>query len=152
MIETLNVINKLIKDNAVYMLPKLTEEIFSRFNFSNFSGLKFDDKYSIILPVNVVATQTVATVESLSGGQRIALALALRFAISKMLNNRLEFLILDEPTIHMDRYRKRELVDLIGDLKDKNFVRQLIVVTHDEEIEERADTIYKVDAGQVELV
>lgn len=151
-IETLTAINKHIKDNAIYMLPKLTEEIFSRFNFPNFSGLKFDDKYSIVLPVNVVGTQTVATVDSLSGGQRIALALALRFAISKMLNNRLEFLILDEPTIHMDKYRKRELVDLIGDLKEKNFVRQLIVVTHDEEIEERADTIYKVDAGQVELV
>lgn len=148
-IDVLNNINKLIRDNAVYMLPKLTEEIFSRFNFSNFSGLKFDDNYSIVLPVS---NSLAATVESLSGGQKIALALALRFAISKMLNNRLEFLILDEPTIHMDRYRKRELVDLIGDIKEKGFVKQLIVVTHDDEIEERSDTIYKVSNGTIQLV
>lgn len=151
-IQTLSHIGKLVKDNALYMLPKITEEIFSRFNFVGFSGLKFDEKYSIELPVNYPGVNVNATVDSLSGGQRIALALALRFAISYLLNTKLDFLILDEPTIHMDRHRRRELVEIIGDLKEKRFVKQLIVVTHDEEIEERADTIYKVSAGQVELV
>lgn len=151
-IEVLSAINKAIKDNALYTLPKITEEIFSRFNFSNFSGLRFNEDYSIILPVNVVGSQSLAQIDALSGGQRVSLALALRFAIAKMINNRLEFLILDEPTIHMDKARRRELVDLIGDIKDKNFVKQLIVVTHDEELEDRADTIYRVEAGDVFLV
>ncbi|MCX7738587.1 MAG: AAA family ATPase [Hydrogenothermaceae bacterium] len=151
-IETISRVNRAIKDNALYTLPKITEEIFSRFNFSHFYGLKFNEDYSIVLSVNVVGGETNAQIDALSGGQRISLALALRFAISKMLNNRIDFLILDEPTIHMDKHRKRELVDLVGDIKEKNFVKQLIVITHDEEIEERADTIYKVDSGEVELI
>lgn len=151
-IETISRVNRAIKDNALYTLPRITEEIFSRFNFSHFSGLKFNEDYSIVLSVNMVGGETNAQIDALSGGQRISLALALRFAISKMLNNRIDFLILDEPTIHMDKHRKRELVDLIGDIKEKNFVKQLIVITHDEEIEERADTIYKVDFGEVELI
>lgn len=151
-IQTFQVINKLIKDNALYHLPKITQDIFSRFNFSNFSGLKFDEDYSILLTVSEAGTKEYTSIDSLSGGQKIALALSLRFAISKMLNFRSDFLILDEPGIYMDKYRRRELIDIIGDLKEKNFVKQLIIVTHDEETEDRADTIYKVDMGVVQQI
>ncbi|MEJ5173059.1 MAG: hypothetical protein WHT47_05040, partial [Hydrogenothermaceae bacterium] len=151
-INALTKVNKLIKDNALYSLPKITEDIFSRFGFSHFSGLKFADDYSILLSINEVGISEPTEVDALSGGQRIALALALRFAISKLLNYKSDFLILDEPGIFMDKYRRRELIDILGDLKEQNFVKQLIIVTHDEEVEDRADTIYKVDMGEVKQV
>jgi exonuclease SbcC len=143
-------LQKLLKDNALYNLPKITEEIFSKFGFNQFINLKFTDKYEIVLTPNAISSSEISVkVDSLSGGQRIALSLALRLAIAKMLNEKADFLILDEPTIHLDDSRKRELIDLLGDLKERNFIKQLIIVTHDEEIEERSDTIYKVSYGSV---
>ncbi len=143
-------LQKLLKDNALYNLPKITEEIFSKFGFNQFINLKFTDKYEIVLTPNAISSSEISVkVDSLSGGQRIALSLALRLAIAKMLNEKADFLILDEPTIHLDDSRKRELIDLLGDLKERNFIKQLIIVTHDEEIEERSDTIYKVSYGTV---
>ncbi|WP_297889635.1 AAA family ATPase [Sulfurihydrogenibium sp.] len=143
-------LQKLLKDNALYNLPKITEDIFSKFGFNQFINLKFTEKYEITLTANAVSSSDIAVkVDSLSGGQRIALSLALRLAIAKMLNEKADFLILDEPTIHLDESRKRELIDLLGDLKESNFIKQLIIVTHDDEIEERADIIYKVSYGSV---
>ncbi|MEZ0323890.1 MAG: SMC family ATPase [Hydrogenothermaceae bacterium] len=151
-INTLTKINKLIKDNALNNLPKITEDIFNRFGFTNFSTLKLDEDYSILLYVNEVGVSEPVEVDALSGGQRIALALALRFAISKLLNYKTDFLILDEPGIFMDEKRRGELIQILGDLKEQNFVKQLIIVTHDEEVEDRADTIYKVDMGTVHQI
>jgi len=85
-------------------------------------------------------------VGTLSGGMKQKLA----FACATLHNP--QILILDEPTIHLDQERKRELIDLLGDFKEKNFLKQLIIITHDEEVEDRADLIYKVNKGRVEVV
>ena len=143
-------LQKLLKDNALYNIPRITEDIFSKFGFNQFINLRFTDKYDIELTANALSSSDIkVSIDALSGGQRIALSIALRLAIAKILNEKTDFLILDEPTIHLDESRKKELVDLLGDLKESNFIRQLIVVTHDDEIKERADVIYKVSYGSV---
>ncbi|MFN4306258.1 AAA family ATPase [Sulfurihydrogenibium azorense] len=146
-------IQKLLKQNAMYNLPKITEEIFNRFGFNQFINLKFSEKYDIVLTANTVSSSNVeVNIDALSGGQRVALSIALRLAIAKLLNEKADFLILDEPTIFLDDERKKELVDLFGELKESNFIKQLIITTHDEELEGWANVIYKVKDGSVELI
>ncbi|MHA2611172.1 MAG: AAA family ATPase [bacterium JZ-2024 1] len=70
----------------------------------------------------------------LSGGEKICLALATRLAIANVKTGEpLESLILDEPTIFLDRERRSGLIDA---LKSAGEFLQLIVVSHDEEISE----------------
>jgi energy-coupling factor transport system ATP-binding protein len=67
----------------------------------------------------------------LSGGERQRLALAIALA-GRMEGDQLPGLVaLDEPTRGMDRARKSELVDLIGDLATRG--AGLLVATHDVE-------------------
>jgi exonuclease SbcC len=76
--------------------------------------------------------------DRLSGGERMALALAIRLAISDVLAARkLGFLILDEPTVHLDSENRGRLREAFSALARVN--RQVIVITHDEEVFEGAD-------------
>jgi exonuclease SbcC len=74
----------------------------------------------------------------LSGGERMALALAIRLAISDVLAaKKLGFLILDEPTVHLDSENRGRLQEAFSALTRVS--RQVIVITHDEEVFEGAD-------------
>ena len=69
---------------------------------------------------------------NLSGAAKDIFALALRHGLMRVAARRVEFLILDEPTRHMDISNVRRLKALFDDLGD----RQLIVVTVHEEFGE----------------
>ena len=45
--------------------------------------------------------------------------------------------------------RKNEYSTGINSLKNQNFLNQLIVITHDKELEDTADQIYFVENGKV---
>jgi exonuclease SbcC len=86
--------------------------------------------------------------DSLSGGERVAVALALRLAIASLVgSNKLDFIILDEPTVHLDEERRKSLVKIISEVfKDGcGPLSQIIIITHDSEIFEDAeiDTVYR---------
>jgi exonuclease SbcC len=53
-----------------------------------------------------------------------------------------ELLILDEPTIHLDQQRRQALTDLLLKLKVK--IPQMIIVTHDPELEIVGDRVVRV--------
>jgi len=145
-------IQKIIRENALYELPRITNLLFSIFGFP-FQQVKFSDNFDItLLAPTVEKSDRYIPVSSLSGGQRVALGLALRLAIGRFLSNRAEFLILDEPTVHLDQQRRSDLVNILINLKEKNLVKQLILVTHDTEIEDAADSIYHVENGIVQGV
>ncbi|MEM3787059.1 MAG: AAA family ATPase, partial [Nitrososphaeria archaeon] len=61
-----------------------------------------------------------------------------RFAMANLMGKgRIDFVILDEPTAHLDVERRRSLVELIGRLNSRlvnMFLKQIIIITHDEEI------------------
>lgn len=93
-------------------------------------------------------------IESLSGGEQVGVAIALRLAMAHLLGaSNLKFMILDEPTTHLDEERRRSLVSVFSQLSDitrgnsKNPL-QLIIITHDAEIFENSniDKIYKFSA------
>ncbi len=76
--------------------------------------------------------------ERLSGGEKVALALALRLAIGDVLGaQRLKFFVLDEPTVHLDSEKKERLREVLMRLSQK--MPQVIVITHDEEIFEGSE-------------
>lgn len=80
--------------------------------------------------------------DSLSGGEKVAVALALRLAIAQMVSlNKLDFIILDEPTIHLDEERRKSLVNIISDFFKEGLgpLSQIIIITHDAEIFEDSD-------------
>lgn len=83
-------------------------------------------------------------VGNLSGGERTALALAYRLALNKTVQRRAGIesglLILDEPT---DGFSKDQ-IGKIGDLLKELELKQVIIVSHERELEGAVDYIFRV--------
>jgi exonuclease SbcC len=92
--------------------------------------------------------------ESLSGGEQISVALALRLGMASLLGaSNLNLMILDEPTTHLDAEHKKSLVGVLSQLSNiANVGRpmQFIIITHDAEIFENSDIerIYKFESTE----
>ncbi len=78
----------------------------------------------------------------LSGGERIALGLAFRLALSLYLAGEIPLLIMDEPTPYLDDERRRRLVDIMECYLKK--IPQVIIVSHDEELKDAADKVVRI--------
>jgi len=80
----------------------------------------------------------------LSGGQQQ------RVAIARALINMPQVIFADEPTGNLDRANADEVLKLL--LETKNMIGQtLIMVTHDMSIAHRADRVYRMEDGKLEL-
>ena len=132
---------KVIRARARPLLERFTRESFERFNLE-YSDVKIDDDYNIA----VAGPQGIRSIDQISGGERVALAIALRLAIARLLAGKVEALILDEPTTHLDEERRKELVSIMNSFfrEGGRIIPQMIVITHHEELEEAADVIYNI--------
>jgi len=96
---------------------------------------------------------TVLDLESLSGGEQVSIALALRLGMSHLLGaSNLNFMILDEPTAHLDSERRKSLVNVLSqltNLKEDDSSMQFIIITHDAEIfdDSPVENIYKFESN-----
>jgi exonuclease SbcC len=82
-------------------------------------------------------------VENLSGGERTMLSIAMRLALAKVLTGKIpRFMILDEPTQNLDADMRGMIFDIIKRIAGG--MDQVIVVTHDEEVIDRADHLIRV--------
>ena len=83
--------------------------------------------------------------EALSGGERTSMALAYRFALNSVVKesvlSRPELVILDEPT---DGFSKEQVYKMRGLLEELGS-RQVILVSHERELESMADHIFRVE-------
>ena len=146
-LELLNNIRELYSKNGIQkdlrnysrpLIQKYTKDFFNEFNF-NYSDLILDDEYNVIL----LGPEGESNLNMVSGGEKIAIALALRLGITQSISkNDLETIMLDEPTIHLDSFRRHELINL---LKEITLLPQMIIVTHDNELENAADSLIKVE-------
>ncbi|HET8793429.1 MAG TPA: SMC family ATPase, partial [Nitrososphaeraceae archaeon] len=87
---------------------------------------------------------------SLSGGEKVAVSLAIRLGISFLMgSSKTDFIILDEPTANLDEERRKTFVKIISDVFNKGTspLNQLIIITHDEEIFENSEIeqVYKFE-------
>ncbi len=96
----------------------------------------------------------VLEIESLSGGEQVSVALALRLGMANLLGaSHLNLIILDEPTTHLDAERRKSLVAVLSQLSNITNVgapMQFIIITHDSEIFEDStvEHIYKFESTE----
>jgi len=96
-------------------------------------------------------------IDSLSGGEQVCVAIALRLGMAHLLgSSKLNFMILDEPTTHLDSERRKELVKVLSQISnlknsDSKIPLQLIIITHDSEIFENSvvENIYDFKSTSV---
>jgi exonuclease SbcC len=135
-------VQKMIRARARPLLERSTRDLFERFNLE-YSDIKIDDDYNI----SVIGANGEQDIDQISGGERVALAIALRLAIAQVLSGRVETIIMDEPTTHLDEERRKELVNILSSFfrEGGRIIPQMLIITHHREIEDVADVIYNVN-------
>lgn len=131
-------------------LSALLNEMFS-FMYANnaYSHIELDSEYNLTV---YRKDGTPLEPKLLSGGERAIFNLILRCAIYRLLSlgfggdraDGLPPMILDEPTVFLDRGHIRQLLQLIDMMRNIG-VGQIIVVSHDESLIDSADHIFQVE-------
>jgi exonuclease SbcC len=134
-------VQKMIRARARPLLERSTRDLFERFNLA-YSDIKIDDDYNIA----VIGPSGEQDIDQISGGERVALAIALRLAIAQVLSGRVETIIMDEPTTHLDEERRKELVNILSSFfrEGGRIIPQMLIITHHRETEDVADVIYTI--------
>ena len=106
------------------------------------------------ISVTCYSKNEVLELESLSGGEKVSVALALRLGMASLLGaSNLNLMILDEPTTHLDAERKKSLVGVLSQLSNvsnSETPMQFLIITHDAEIFEDStvEKIYKFESSE----
>ena len=77
-------------------------------------------------------------IQTLSGGQQQ------RVSIARVLTKKPKIIFADEPTGNLDRETAFEVMDILDEYCNKHNA-SLVMVTHDDEIAKKCDTIYKLE-------
>ena len=138
-------VQKYIRANARKSIEHYARRFLQFFNLA-YSDLRLDEDYNIY----VYGPFGEQSIDSLSGGEKTAIALCLRLGIAAALTgDRMECILMDEPTTHLDPERRRELIRLLTNFRsDRGLIPQAIIVTHDEEIEQAADQVYHIKISE----
>lgn len=144
-----------LREKNIKSLDSLINEIFY-FMYSNnaYSHIKLDSDYNLTI---YEKDGTPLDPKLLSGGERAIFNLVLRCAIYRLLSygvsdssrgSELPPLILDEPTVFLDRGHIHQLIKLIDMMRDSG-VGQILIVSHDETLIDSADYVYQVEKDPV---
>jgi DNA repair protein SbcC/Rad50 len=130
---------------ALSMISQKASEYLATFNVK-IQRISLEDKARDI-GITCHAGNSQLDLESLSGGEKVSVALALRLGMAHLMgSSNLNFIILDEPTTHLDQERRKSLVSVLSQAFESNIdaISQFIIITHDSEIFENSniDTIY----------
>jgi exonuclease SbcC len=124
-----------INDKAMEYFDRLYASA-SKYKRTDIAKIWVDDEYRFWVERQ---GQPKAT-SKISGGQRIVVSLCFLFAFLDYLGSGLGFLLLDEPSTHLDEKRIEELVAVLQELQN---IPQIIIVDHREELIQSADITYK---------
>ncbi len=107
-----------------------------------------------VVSISCYSKNEVLELESLSGGEKVSVALALRLGMASLLGaSNLNLMILDEPTTHLDAERKKSLVGVLSQLSNisnSETPMQFLIITHDAEIFEDStvERIYRFESSE----
>ena len=144
-----------LRSRNVGALDALINEIFA-FMYSNnaYSHVQLDPEYNLTI---YGKDGTPLEPKLLSGGERAIFNLVLRCAIYRLLSmaiggpakgSSLPPLIMDEPTVFLDRGHVQQLIKLIDLMRDFG-VGQIIIVSHDESLIDSADHLFYVEKDPI---
>ncbi len=142
-----------LRSNNIGALDTFINEIFS-FMYTNnaYSHVRLDADYNLAV---FEKDGTSLEPRLLSGGERALFNLVLRCAIYRLLSlsaagkgSGLPPLIMDEPTVFLDRGHIHQLIKLIDMMRDIG-VGQILVVSHDESLIDSADHVFTVEKDPV---
>jgi exonuclease SbcC len=125
---------------ALATISKKASEYASLFNIG-ISRIELAEKAREIV-ITCYGRNGEIDMDSLSGGEKVAVALALRLGIAYMMGaSKLDFVILDEPTTHLDEERRKTLVRIISEAfrEGTGPLTQMIIITHDSDIFEDSE-------------
>jgi exonuclease SbcC len=134
-------VQKLIREKAAPAMSNYAREYLEKFNL-DITDINISEDFG----VSVIKGGEEIPISSLRGGEKVAVAIALRLAIAKVMAGKISTIIMDEPTTHLDEERRRELVEIMkGFFREEASIPQMILITHHSELEDVADTVYKVE-------
>ncbi len=134
-------VQKLLRQKVAPLMSEFARKYIESFNLDITDISVNEDFY-----ISIIKEGGEISIKSISGGEKVAVAIALRLAIAKALAGKISTIIMDEPTTHLDEERRRELVEIMKSFfKEGAAVPQMIVVTHHRELEEIADTVYQME-------
>lgn len=137
----------ILRRQHVLAISEYSTEIFSYLmNNEEYEGIEITEDYELL----ILQSGKKHDLTILSGGEQVIACLAIRLAIAKLLANQ-DIMLLDEPTVMLDAFRRKELVEVFDKTKP---VSQTIIVTHDTEFERVADTTFTIikRAGKAKVI
>ena len=126
----------LVARNYVYHVSVEANQLFREISGSAECTLKWTEDYGILLEQDGYERPF----QSLSGGEQMSAALAVRLALLKQLSD-IRIAFFDEPTTNMDRERRENLAQQIGQIRH---FEQLFVISHDDTFEGYMDHEIKI--------
>ncbi|MFG1460219.1 MAG: AAA family ATPase [Thermoplasmataceae archaeon] len=134
-------IQKYLRQRASEFITNGTRQILSSFSLE-FDDVEVDEDFD----VRVQRSGSI-DLQALSGGERIALAIALRISISRFLDEeqKMNCFLMDEPTTFLDEERRANLRNILHyALGDDILIPQVVMITHHSELISAGDTIFEV--------
>jgi exonuclease SbcC len=126
----------LVARNYVYHVSVEANHMFREISGAAECTLKWTEDYGIVLEQDGYERPF----QSLSGGEQMAAALSVRLALLKQLSD-IRIAFFDEPTTNMDRERRENLAQQIGQIRH---FEQLFVISHDDTFEGYMDHEIKI--------
>jgi len=139
--EKVRVFINILKEDALAKVGEYASEIFEELTEEKYSGITVKAKENKVV-LGIIYDGKERDLSFLSGGERIALGLAFRLALSLYLAGEIPLLIMDEPTPYLDDERRRRLVDIMERYLRR--IPQVIIVSHDEELKDAADRVIRI--------
>ncbi|WP_081432774.1 AAA family ATPase [Thermococcus sibiricus] len=133
-------VQRLLRQKIAPIISELATGYIENFNM-DITDIYLSEDFDI----TVVKNSVEVPISTLSGGEKVAVALALRLAIARALSKSLSIVIMDEPTTHLDEERRKDLVEILDRFfKSEGAIPQVVIVTHHPELETVADTLYLI--------
>jgi DNA repair exonuclease SbcCD ATPase subunit len=127
---------------SIPVIEVYASDLLSRFTEGVFTSLKIDGKFNTTV---VLANGTERAVGLLSGGELSAASMALRLAISMLLNSgsSTNLIILDEVLVSQDAARAELILTTVKDVCKG----QVVLIAHNDSIDGIADKVVELSAS-----
>ncbi len=142
--------DKFVAQKLTPQLSEITSDIVSAMTDGKYDRVTFDEDYGIEV---FDSTDEKFPLETFSGGERDAIALAARLALSRMIGSQAAnppgFLVLDEVFGSLDAERRERVLTLLGQ-HSHEFFRQMFVISHIDDVQQSPvfDTIWQVTQSE----